>query len=317
MPAWCTEPGYRIYMKMNFWITKVRSNLQGKDQENSFAQFYNEKKKCLFISKIKYSNMSPEGSIHFFCPPCRLKISEWPSPLFPAWSWNKKNENLLTGNTQGVFLLPTYLFLWGPKQKFLRSRGKPAYQERVLVWSQPDGKVWLRELTRLGNTFGPSGWETHHERTVEAVFHACSGFSWINSGMLPTVWAENHTPGGGVGCHAPQHSGMCFSSYQDFTHQLLFCKKAKNPLIHSWLGNWRGDAGNQKYRSTVTNILLPHLTELWLITSTETVSAPVQDSIPAWKSTDCTTLLQQNPQSVFLGFVFIQENFCLLSASLD
>lgn len=51
MPAWCTKPGYRIYMKMNFWITKVRGNLQGNDQENSFAQFCNEEKKCLFFLK--------------------------------------------------------------------------------------------------------------------------------------------------------------------------------------------------------------------------------------------------------------------------
>lgn len=187
----------------------------------------------------------------------------------------------------------------------------------MLGWSQPDGKVWLRELIRLGNTFGPLGWEIHHERTVEAVFHACSGFSWINSGMLLTTLCESRTLGEGVGCHAPEHSGMCFPSYQNFTHQLLFCKKAKNPLTHSWLGNWRGDAGNQQHRSTVTNIPLPHLTELWLITSTERVSVPVQDSIPAWKSTDCTTWLQQKPQSVLLASVFLRENFCLLSASLD
>lgn len=49
MTAWCIKPEYRIYMKMNFWITKARGNLQGKDQENAFAQFCNEKKKCVFF----------------------------------------------------------------------------------------------------------------------------------------------------------------------------------------------------------------------------------------------------------------------------
>lgn len=136
-PAWCIKPGYRFYMKINL---KPRSEATckakiGKIPLHSFV--IKKRNAFFFFSKIKYSNMSPEGSIHFFCPPCRLKIPEWPSPLFPAWSWNKRNENLLTSNTQGQFFCLCTSSCgaannnsWGQ-----RENPAPAFQETVLVCS--------------------------------------------------------------------------------------------------------------------------------------------------------------------------------------
>lgn len=49
------------------------------------------------------------------------------------------------------------------------------------------------------------------------------------------VGSVSRTPGEGVGWHAQVALRYVFSfcAYQNFTHQLLFCKKAKNPLTHS------------------------------------------------------------------------------------
>lgn len=50
---------------------------------------------------------------------------------------------------------------------------------------------------------------------------------------------ESSAMGEGVGCHAQvtHRYVFFFCAYQHFTHQLLFCIKAENPLTCLWLGN--------------------------------------------------------------------------------
>lgn len=109
----------------------------------------------------------------------------------------------------------------------------------------------------------------------------------------PSMSCESSALGEGMGWQAQvaHRYVFVFCAYQHSTYQLLFCIKAEKPLARLWLGNRRGKAGKQQQRSTVPNVL-PHLPELWLITSTAAVSVLAENWIAAWESRVHTTLLQ-------------------------
>lgn len=245
--------------------------------------------------------MSPEGSIHFFCPPCRLKISEWPSHLFPAWSRNKRSESLLTGNTQGQFFcLPTSSC--GAQNKNPWDQG-----EKPCTFSGKNAWVVIarwQSLTQRAN----NSWEWMHLGHQDEK-HAMKGllklFFMLAVDLVGLIlecfpWSvgcESRAPGEGFGWHAQAAPRYVFFFLSEFhTSAALLQKKAKIPPDMLVTGKLKGRCWEPAVQEHCDQHPHPHLTELWLITSTETAPGPLQDSTPAWKSTDCTPLLQQKPQ---------------------
>lgn len=171
--------------------------------------------------------MSPEGSIHF-CPPCRLKISEWPSRLFPAWSWNKKSENLLTGNTQGHFFCLSTSF-YGARNKNSWDQGKtlhlPFRKECLCGHSQ----MAKSDSESLGMHLGCQNEKHTMKRLLKLFFMlAVDLVGLILECFPPSASCESHTPGEGVGCHAQVALRYVFFFLSGFHTSAALLQKRKN-----------------------------------------------------------------------------------------